>query len=63
MVDVGIEHCNDYVKRERNDGQESNLLLPWGREMRLYRLATQHTGGHLGILFPFYIYTKGLNAA
>ena len=30
MVDVGIEHCNDYVKRERNDGQESNLLLPWG---------------------------------
>ena len=43
LVDVGIEHCNDYVKRERNDGQESNLLLPWGREMRLYRRATQPT--------------------
>ena len=43
MVDVGIEHYNDYVKRERNDGQESNLLLPWGREMRLYRRATQPT--------------------
>ena len=59
MVDVGIEHCNDYVKRERNDGQESNLLLPWGREMRLYRRATQPTWGHLGIRYIFLMYIYG----